>query len=227
MEELFKGIRISVDKNTFVKDPYSSDLGKQIVGEGIRLILEHGLEAFTFKKLAKDIDTTESAVYRYFENKHKLLLYINEWYWGWMEYNLIFALNNVDSPEEKLERALDLMVNGSRVTRHEMIDLVKLQELIIEESTKAYFTKEVNEEYKKGVFNRFQGFVQRIADIIKSINAEYTYPNSLAISLIDSILQQKFYQRHLPFLSDLSKEKENGMAFYRRLVMAQLNDKKQ
>ena len=227
MEELFKGIHISVDQNTYVKDPYSSDLGKQIVGVGIRLMLDHGLEAFTFKKLAKDIDTTESAVYRYFENKHKLLLYINEWYWGWMEYNLIFALNNVERAEDKLERAIDLMVNGSKVTRHEMIDLVKLQELIIEESTKAYFTKEVNEEFKKGLFNRFQRFVQRIADIIKNINADYGYPNSLAISLIDSIHQQKFYQRHLPFLSDLSKEKENGMAFYRSLVLTQLNDKKQ
>ncbi|MCC5917591.1 MAG: TetR/AcrR family transcriptional regulator [Cryomorphaceae bacterium] len=222
MEELFKGIRIDVDANIYVKDPYSSDIGKLIVGKGIDVLLELGLESFTFKKLSEQIGTTEASIYRYFENKHKLLLYINAWYWGWMEYNLMFMLSNVESPEDQLERSLDLLVNGSKVTRHDMIDVIKLQDLIVEESVKAYFTKEVNEEYKKGFFQRFHRFVKRITDIISNLNPKFPYPNSLSTSLIDSIHQQKYYQRHLPFLSDLSKEKENGMEFYRRFVHGQL-----
>ena len=38
------------------------------------------VEEFTFRKLAQKINTTEASVYRYFENKHRLLIYILAWY---------------------------------------------------------------------------------------------------------------------------------------------------
>lgn len=40
------------------------------------MIYKTGYEAFTFKKLAEDIGTTEAGIYRYFENKYKLLVYL-------------------------------------------------------------------------------------------------------------------------------------------------------
>ena len=51
-------------------------------------MVEIGFESFTFKKLAAKIESTEASVYRYFENKHKLLIYLVSWYWNWVEYRL-------------------------------------------------------------------------------------------------------------------------------------------
>ena len=79
-------IQIKIDEKVFSKDPLSSELGKNIIFHSIGLIDELGFEAFTFKKLAEKIQCTEASIYRYFENKHKLLTYHLTWYWLWLEY---------------------------------------------------------------------------------------------------------------------------------------------
>ena len=66
MQELLKNIQIKVNDKTFVKNPQSSSIGQSIVSTSINLIHVMGLEAFTFKKLATELGTTESTVYRYF-----------------------------------------------------------------------------------------------------------------------------------------------------------------
>jgi len=48
--------------------------GEKIILHSIQLIHKNGFEAFTFKKLAIDSGTTEAGIYRYFENKHRLLI---------------------------------------------------------------------------------------------------------------------------------------------------------
>jgi AcrR family transcriptional regulator len=84
MQELIKNIQIKVNNNIYLKDPESSEIGKNIIANSIDMIHEIGLEGFTFKKLSKALHTTESTIYRYFENKHKLLIYLISWYWvGW------------------------------------------------------------------------------------------------------------------------------------------------
>ena len=77
-------IQIKIDAKVFTKDPTSADLGKKIIMHSIGLIDELGFEAFTFGKLADKIQCTEASVYRYFENKHKLLIYHLTWYCTWM-----------------------------------------------------------------------------------------------------------------------------------------------
>ncbi|MBT8183864.1 MAG: TetR/AcrR family transcriptional regulator, partial [Eudoraea sp.] len=79
MKHLLQTIKIGVDEKTYVKDPESSELGKRIVEHGILMISEMGIESFTFKKLGIRIGSNESSVYRYFENKHKMLLYLTSW----------------------------------------------------------------------------------------------------------------------------------------------------
>ncbi|MFN5416340.1 MAG: hypothetical protein ACK5B9_04735 [Flavobacteriia bacterium] len=51
-------LNILVSKELFIKDPTSSDLGKNILFKGLNLLFELGLEEFTFKKLSKEIGTT-------------------------------------------------------------------------------------------------------------------------------------------------------------------------
>lgn len=75
-------VHISVSSEIYLRDPYSSDLGQNIISNSIDLINELGFEKFTFKKLGEQIGSPESSVYRYFENKHTLLNYLISWYWG-------------------------------------------------------------------------------------------------------------------------------------------------
>ncbi|HBY69084.1 MAG TPA: TetR family transcriptional regulator, partial [Flavobacteriaceae bacterium] len=89
MEELLKNLQIRVNENLYLKDPESSSLGKKIIENSIILIEEIGFEGFTFKKLGDRIQSPEASIYRYFENKHKLLLYLTSWYWSWKEYQLV------------------------------------------------------------------------------------------------------------------------------------------
>jgi AcrR family transcriptional regulator len=68
-------LQIKMNEKLFLRNPEQSELGKKIIMHSIQLIHEQGFEAFTFKKLAKAIGSTEAGIYRYFENKHRLLIY--------------------------------------------------------------------------------------------------------------------------------------------------------
>ena len=109
MQNLLSNLKITINDKLYVKDPETSELGRNILKNSIILIDEIGFEAFTFKKLGEKIQSNESSIYRYFENKHKLLVYLTSWYWSWIEYRLAFATTNVSNPIEKLEKAIRLV----------------------------------------------------------------------------------------------------------------------
>jgi len=98
-------IHFKLNDALYLKDPESSNLGKQIVRTSIELIFSLGFETFTFKKLAIEVGTTEATVYRYFENKHRLLLYIINWYWKYLDFQLFLHLKNITDKKKKLELA--------------------------------------------------------------------------------------------------------------------------
>lgn len=104
MQNILSNIIISVNDKLYVKNPETSDLGKKIIQQSILLIDEIGFENFTFKKLGEKINSNESSIYRYFESKHKLMLYLSSWYWGWIEYRLVFATTNINNPFERLKK---------------------------------------------------------------------------------------------------------------------------
>jgi AcrR family transcriptional regulator len=197
-------IAILVNDRTYIKDPATSDLGKSIVEGAIDMIDEMGFEAFTFRKLAQKIGSTEASVYRYFESKHRLLIYLSCWYWRWLDYRLVLAITNIDSPEERLNRAINVLVkqveNDSDFSH---IDEVKLNRIIINESSKAYLNKHVDEENDDGFFLDYKGLVARMAEIIKEINSDYKYPNMLVSTLIEGAHLQRFFAAHLPRLTNV------------------------
>ena len=57
-------LKIKMNDALFLRNPEDSELGKKIIKHSIQLISKNGLEAFTFKKLAEDIGTTEAGIYR-------------------------------------------------------------------------------------------------------------------------------------------------------------------
>ena len=69
-----------MNEKLFLRDPEQSELGRRIIRQGIILISEVGLEETTFRKLAERMGTKEASIYRYFENKHRLLVYLVAWY---------------------------------------------------------------------------------------------------------------------------------------------------
>ena len=132
-------MKVEVNPNLYQKEPFSSSLGVSIVQESARLIQELGLENFTFKKLSQEIGSTEAAIYRYFENKHKLLLYLTAWYWGWMEHNLVFGTANLNDPAERLSVAIRLLSDGPIFQKNDYLNPVSLREIVINESLERFF----------------------------------------------------------------------------------------
>ena len=98
---------LSIPDGLYVKSPLQSKLGKKIITHSILLFDEIGFEAFTFKKLAKEIDSNEASIYRYFENKHLLLLFLVVWYWNWVSFLIGYNTKNIDDPNRKLDLIID------------------------------------------------------------------------------------------------------------------------
>ncbi|WP_353147073.1 TetR/AcrR family transcriptional regulator [Flavobacterium sp.] len=223
MQDLLANIKIQVNPKTFVKDPETSDLGKKIIQNSILLIDEIGFEEFTFKKLGEKIGSNESSIYRYFENKHKLLVYLSSWYWAWIEYRLVFSTNNIENKIEKLKKAIAIVtetIEDDCVTEH--INEAILNKIIIEEFTKTLHSKQVDEENKKGFFLIYKQVNYRIERMIMDINPEYPYSKSLVSSIIEGALHQHFLKNHLKTITNCN-EKVSASDFYVHLIENLLN----
>ena len=214
MKQLADKIRIHVNGNVFLRDPDSSPLGRNIITHGILLIDEIGFEAFTFKKLAKKINSTEASIYRYFENKHNLLIYLLSWYWHWIEYRVVFATNNISSALEKIRIAISILSSPVSKEDPDMahINEVALHRIVIAESAKAYLTKGVDKDNKEGFFSGYKSLCLRIVKFVKEINPSYPYPASLISTVMEGAHQQKYFSEHLPSLSDTRTDKEGDIA---------------
>ncbi|MGB0915994.1 MAG: TetR/AcrR family transcriptional regulator [Flavobacteriales bacterium] len=211
--------RILINERTFLKNPKTSELGESIIQGSIDLIDELGFEDFTFRKLAQRIGSTEASIYRYFENKHRLLIYLFCWYWRWLDYRMVLATTNIESAEERLKRAIDVLVKQvEQDSDFSHVDEVKLNRIIINESSKAYLNKHVDEENKEGFFLDYKELVARMADMIQEINPEYKYPHMLVSTLIEGAHLQRFYAEHLPRLTDVKDGQDFVTDFYRETI---------
>lgn len=221
MDKLLSNIRISVNEHIYDKDPESSELGKSIIRGGIELIDEIGFENFTFKKLASHIGSTEASIYRYFQSKHRLLLYLTSWYWAWMEYRLVFSLNNITSAEQRLKIAITLLTQEVEEDGDfEHVNEIKLNNIVICESSKAYHTKEVDEENKYGIFSPYKSLVQRVCEIINEINPKFKYPHMLVSTIIEGAHHQRYFAEHLPRLTDSISGEDSIIEFYKNMAIA-------
>ena len=206
MEAVLANFKIQVSEKIYVKDPESSVLGKKIIKESILLIDEIGFEYFTFKKLGQKIESNESSIYRYFESKHKLLLYLSSWYWSWMEYKMVFATQNVSDAFEKLAKAITIVtenIEDDHATDH--INELILNRIIISEFTKTLHTKEVDEENKEGFFIIYKRVINRIATLILEVNPEFEFSKSLASCIVEGALHQHFLKNHLASITDCNQ----------------------
>lgn len=218
MNPILSNLKIQVNEKIYVKDPETSPLGKKIIQKSILLIDEIGFDNFTFKKLGKEIDSNESSIYRYFENKHKLLVYLSSWYWSRMEYKLVLATTNILDPSEKLKKAVTIVtakVVDDTSTEH--INESILNKIIIAEFTKTVQTKEVDQENKEGFFLIYKRVINRIVGIVKEVNPEYPFAKSLVSTIVEGSLHQHFLTEHLKTITDCN-ESVSTTDFYLNLT---------
>ncbi len=202
-------LQIKMNEALFLRNPESSELGKNILKHSIQLISKTGFEAFTFKKLAEDIGTTEAGIYRYFENKHKLLVYLTAWYWGWLEFQISYHTNNIEEPNIKLKKVIKLLATA--VEDDEQTSYINehlLHQIIIAEGSKAYLTKQVSEDNKQQFFKPYKDLCALVGTMITECNPKYKYPKSLASTIIEMAHFQNYFMKNLPSLTDFGKSKE-------------------
>ena len=205
-------IKISLNNGLYLKEPQDSKLGRNIIKHSILLIDKFGFESFTFKKLAEEINSTEASIYRYFENKHLLLLFLVNWYWEWVSYLIGINTINVEDPKKKLKIVIHSFVYASKENPSvTYVNESKLHRIVISEGNKTYHTKEVDNENSKGFFKSYKDLAESVSNVISEINPAFKYPFSLATNLFEMSNNHIFFAKHLPRLTDISVEKMKSM----------------
>lgn len=206
--EIFLSFKLN--DHLYLRDPEDSKIGRAIVKKAIELIFEVGFEQFTFKKLALRVDSTEATIYRYFSSKHKLLIYILNWYWSYLEYVSKLRIAQVSDPSEKLSLVLEIIThNINDRLQIQDYNLEQLHYIVISESSKCYLVKDVDEINKEMVFSPLKSLCLFMSEIILEINPEFPYSKSLASTLLETAHDQHFFSEHLPKLTDNSSRQNH------------------
>lgn len=223
MQALQSKLGIKINAKVYKKDPLSSDLGGEILRCSVEVFEEIGFEDFTFRKLAKRINSTEASVYRYFENKHNLLAYLTMWYWSWIEYRVFIRTLNIDDPTIQLKRAIKCLTEEVKEDKEvKQFDEVKLQRIVIIESSKVYLSKKVDQDNEQGFFKVYKDLVQRVADFTLDISPNFKYPHMLVSTIIEGAHHQRFFADHLPRLTDIVPGEDAITTFYTQLAEREL-----
>jgi len=219
-------LHIKMNEKLFLRNPEQSGLGKKIILHSIQLIHKNGFEDFTFKKLAKEMGSTEASIYRYFENKHKLLIYLTAWYWSWLEYQVCFHTQNIEDPIVKLKMVIKLLASTVEDDiRTDHIDENNLHQIIITEGSKTYLTRSVSEDNKDQLFKPYKDLCAVIGNMILECSPNYKYPKSLASTIIEMAHFQNFFMHNLPSLTDFGDHKDELeiISFLEDLVFSSIN----
>lgn len=197
-------LTFKLNEKLYVRDPQSTLLGQKIIRKSIEMIDSMGFEHFTFKKLAIELNSTEPSVYRYFENKHRLLHYLTAWYWSWLDYRLDLATGNLVTAEEKLRAAIRVITEEKKVDpSFENVNEESLHRIVVNELEKTYLTKWVDNDNQAGLFGGFKTLTKKISGYIREVAPQYEYPNSLVSTMLLAANEQLFFIQHLPTLSSI------------------------
>jgi AcrR family transcriptional regulator len=197
-------LSFKLSENLFVRDPQETELGRNIVQKSIKMIDKLGFEDFTFRKLAISINSTEASVYRYFDNKHKLLIYLIDWYWTWLEHQIEFHTNNIKDPVERLKICLNKLAEEKSIDPGvAYVDEAALQRIVAAEFEKTFLTKQVDADNKEGLFLPYKSLCKKVASIVLEVNPHFEFPHSLISTIMLTLKHQLFYAQHLPSLTDI------------------------
>ena len=203
-------LNIELSEKLFIRNPVETDLGKKILKNSIILIHEIGIESFTFKKLSVLINTTEASIYRYFENKQFILLYLVDWFWAWQEYRIQYKTTNIDDNLKKLNIIMDILCTPVIDDESSpFIDEKLLFDIVVRDGTKTFLTTSVTAFNNSKLFKPYKDLSLSVAKIISAYRPKYQFPNSLASTIIELSHLQFFYEKNLPSLTDFNSKTKN------------------
>ena len=213
-------ITVEINDSIYIKDPLGTDLGQRIIRNAIILLDEIGFEELTFKKLAKKIESAEASIYRYFENKYKLLTYLVSWYWDFMHYMILMDIRNMKDPKEKLTSAIRTLVNSLDSTlTPDYIDETRLHRLVVENASKVYHTKQVDSLNTEGYYVNYKKLIKTLAMLIQDLSPDFKFPVAFATSIVEQSLNNEYYLEHLPGLTDALNSDEDARESTIKMIM--------
>jgi AcrR family transcriptional regulator len=203
-------IRLVLNDHLYLRDPQDTELGRRILQASVIMIDKLGFEDFTFMKLAQNIGSPEASVYRYFENKQKLLIYLVSWHWQWMNHVSSMRTANIADPLQRVNMLLSVISGKETVSSilNPLLDEAAMRRIVVNEAGKFYLTKQVDKQNREGSYVHYKSFVLRLADEISAIAPKYPYAHSLAGILVEEAGRQHFFARHLPSLTDLENNEQ-------------------
>lgn len=191
----------------YLRDPQSTQLGQKIIQKSIEMIDHLGFEQFTFKKLAQQVHSTEPSIYRYFENKHRLLHYLTAWYWSWLDYRIEIATGSLATAEAKLRAAIRVITAEKKVDpTFQHVNEEALHRIMVSELEKTYLTKWVDNDNKDGMFRGFKELTMKLSGYVQEIAPRYPFANSLITTVLLAANEQLFFMQHLPTLSSIERK---------------------
>ncbi|PWS26352.1 TetR family transcriptional regulator [Pedobacter yonginense] len=221
-------LKFKLSEHLYLRDPEQTEIGKAIVSNAIVLIFEIGFEQFTFKKLAVKINSTEPTIYRYFTSKHKLLTYILNWYWSYLEYVCKMRLAEINDPTKKMMLILEIITHHADHHTHlHDYNLDHLHHIVISESSKSYLVKEVDEINNEMMFAPLKSLCLFISEVLLTLAPKFPYPKSLASTLLETAHDQQFFSEHLPKLTDnksRNNHKDYVLKYLTRLTFSTITD---
>jgi AcrR family transcriptional regulator len=186
MHKLLDHVTIRLHDALFQKDPSTSDVGREIIHKGAALVAREGLESFTFRKLASEMGSTESTIYRYFRNKQQLLQYLMSMYWSTLEWKIAFATANVENGVSGVDKLIEVLSDPlkNEVKTHSA-HLFHLHNIAIRESAKTY-DPELTKKIQVGYISAYSDLIERISKIITTAQPRYKYSRSIAVALVET-----------------------------------------
>lgn len=202
-------VQLRPDPELRLRDPERTELGRAMLSGGLGLMNEIGLEAFTFRKLAASIGSTEVTLYRYFPNKQRLLQYYFQLYWLWLRQLCGREVERARDPLDALRRSIDAICGiWPKDAPDLQLDAHALRLLVIEEGMKSYLHKQVDADNARRLFAPYKELSAFLAGRLTACRRGVPMPRSFATTVIEMAHSLPFAMEHLPSLTELSSRKD-------------------
>ena len=117
---------------------------------------------------------------------------------------------NVRLPIDKLDIMITSLINSLENSNvPDYIDQSGLHRLVVENATKVYHHKKVDDLKNNGFYTNYMKLVQTLSNVISEVDNSYKYPMALATTIMDMSLNNEYYLIHLPEVTDKKDCKES------------------
>lgn len=201
-------VHLRPDPALSLRDPEGTELGRAMLAGGLDLMNELGLEAFTFRKLAARIGSTEVSLYKYFPNKHRLLQYYFQLYWLWLRHLCGREVERADDARDALRRVVEAICGAwPKQVPPLQLEPAALRRLVIGEGMKSYLHRNVDDDNARRLFTPYKELSAFVAARLTACRRDVPMPRSFATTVIEMAHSLPFAMEHLPSLTELGSHK--------------------